>query len=252
MKTRKHDRDIRIFAITLAALCFGVLTARTLAAQNTSNGSQAAPSNSPSPQKPKTGQETNPFPEDTNSVPVLPSNDSPGSRPPEPDEGDFGRVPLPRADSDPVRSPDDASPAADPSGSSSSSAGLDNLLKPPPDQGQQNKHGQLESPETEHTESAKEDESVGSYYLDQKNWKAALSRFESALVLDPENPDVYWGLGEAQRHLGNYSGAKGNYMKVVEYDPDSKHGKEAKKILKEPEIESAKAAASSSVAPQQR
>jgi tetratricopeptide (TPR) repeat protein len=93
-------------------------------------------------------------------------------------------------------------------------------------------------------DSPKEDESVGSYYLEQKNWKAALSRFESALVLDPENPDVYWGLAEAQRHIGDYISAKANYLKVMEYDPDSKHGKEAKRILREPEVANAKAVSS--------
>ena len=100
----------------------------------------------------------------------------------------------------------------------------------------------------EHHEGAKEDESVGSYYLDQKNWKAALSRFESALVLDPENPDVYWGLAEAERHLGNLPDAKAHYQKLIEYDPDSKHGKDAKKILKDPEMASVRAVSSNAPA----
>jgi tetratricopeptide (TPR) repeat protein len=251
MKTRKHDREVGFFAIVLAAVCLDPLAVRALVAQEPSNGSQQAPSNSPSPPKPRTGQQTNPFPEDTNSVPVLPSNDSPGAKTAEPYQPDYGTVPLPGSDGDPVRSPDDPAPATDASGASSSSAGLDNLLKPPPDDEQRNKHGRLEAPASEHPESAKEDESVGAYYLDQKNWKAARSRFESALVLDPENPDVYWGLAEAERHLGDYPSAKGNYLKVAEYDPDSKRGKEAKKILKEPEIESAKAVSSNSATPQQ-
>jgi len=79
----------------------------------------------------------------------------------------------------------------------------------------------------------------GSYYLSTKHWKAALSRFESAVVLDPENPEVYWGLGEAQRHLGKFAEARASYEKLVEYDPDSKHGKEAKKLLKDPELANA-------------
>ena len=41
------------------------------------------------------------------------------------------------------------------------------------------------------------------------------------LVLDPENPEVYWGMGEAQRHLGKFAEAKASYEKLVEYDPDS-------------------------------
>ena len=94
----------------------------------------------------------------------------------------------------------------------------------------------------EHKETAQEDESVGSYYLDQKNWRAALSRYQSALVLDPENPDVYWGLAESQRHLGDMTRAKANYIKVMEYDPGSKHAKEAKKLLNEPEMANAPAA----------
>jgi len=47
-------------------------------------------------------------------------------------------------------------------------------------------------------ETSKEDITVGKYYLDQKNWKAAQSRFQSALVLAPEEPDVYWGWRRAR------------------------------------------------------
>lgn len=130
---------------------------------------------------------------------------------------------------------------------------MDNLLKPPPDTGKSGKHGKddADAP-VEHHEDAKEDESVGSYYLDQKNWKAALSRYESALVLDPENPEVYWGLAEAERHIGNLTDAKSHYQKLVEYDPDSKHGKEAKKILKEPEMANAPAVSSNAPAKSQQ
>ena len=43
-------------------------------------------------------------------------------------------------------------------------------------------------------------------------------------------------MAEAQRELGDFANAKVNYQKVVEYDPDSRHAKEAKKWLKEPEL----------------
>ena len=185
-------------------------------------------------------------------MPVMPNASSPGTPIPLPEAADYGNVPLPGVDSDPVRSPDDAeSSSGSGEGSSSSSEGLDQLLKPPPDTGKPAKHqtGDADADAAPH-EGAKEDESVGSYYLDQKNWKAALSRFESALVLDPENPDVYWGLAEAERHMGDYANAKAHYLKLLDYDPDSKHGKEAKKILKEPELANAPAVSSSSHAPQ--
>jgi tetratricopeptide (TPR) repeat protein len=237
---------VRTFAILIIAFSSGAISLSaqaqsTAAPQSPSNGA-ASPAN---PQKTKSKQEANPFPDDTNSVPVLPSAN--GTATPA-DEAGSSALPLPGSDSDPVRSPDDASEGTAGSATSSSSAGLDNLLKPPPDE-DQGKHRKLAAPEPTHTENAKEDESVGNYYLDQKNWKAALSRFESALVLDPENPDVYWGLAESARHLGDYGRAKANYQKVIEYDPDSKHAKEANKFLKAPELANAKAVSTTSSAP---
>jgi tetratricopeptide (TPR) repeat protein len=244
MENWKQNRTGRIAIAALTFFgCAGLLSV-SLCAQTPANSSQqnqTPPGDSgppPNPQKPKAGQDANPFPEDTNTVPVLPSANSPGTR--APDAVDYGTAPLP-GDGDPVRSPEDAAPAGDDSGASSSSTGLDNLLKPPPEPSTNKKKEKLEEDNGMQHDSAKEDESVGSYYLDQKNWKAALSRFESAMVLDPENPDVYWGLAESQRHLNDFANAKANYLRVMEYDPDSKHGKDAKKILKEPEMESAKA-----------
>lgn len=205
-----------------------------------------APKPSPNAPKPAAGSSSNPFPEDTNSVPVMPTGNSAAAPAPGSD-ADYGNVPLPSDANDPVRSPDD--PAADASsgvdsGSSSSSAGLDDVLKPPPDTRKQNGKQADAAPK----EGPREDENVGSYYLQSKNWKGALSRFESAMVLDPENPDVYWGLAEAQRHLGNLASAKANYLKVMEYDPDSKHSKEAKKILKDPEMANAHSVSANSQA----
>lgn len=91
-------------------------------------------------------------------------------------------------------------------------------------------------------ESPENDIHVGDYYMSVQNWRAALSRFQSALVLEPENPDVYWGLAESERHMGNYALARQHYLKVLEYDPGSRHAKEAKKALREPDIANAKAA----------
>jgi tetratricopeptide (TPR) repeat protein len=65
------------------------------------------------------------------------------------------------------------------------------------------------------------------------------------VVLDPENPEVYWGLAEAQRHIGKFTEAKASYQKLLDYDPDSKHGKEARKILKSPELANAPTASAS-------
>jgi hypothetical protein len=245
-------------AFVLINLC-GFAAAGRLCAQAPANSgsSQPQPANTQTdPQKPKP-QESNPFPDDTNSVPVMPTATTSGAPIPEPDGGDYGSVPLPSEAGDPVRSPDDGPLAntnttGSSSSSSSSSAGMEDLLKPPPDVGKKGKRGNSDEDDGMKHDSPQEDESVGSYYLDQKNWKGALSRFESAMVLDPENPEVYWGLGEAERHLGNFAAAKAHYLKLEEYDPDSKHGKEAKKILKEPELANAPAVSSNAgtLAPQ--
>lgn len=201
--------------------------------------SQKAPANLP-----QSG--SNPFPEDTSTVPVLPSRGTPvlseGTYSGADNGADYVRVPLPGEDADPVRSPDDPPPAAG-SGqqedSSSSLTGLDKLL-PQPEDDQPEKKRKLTVKEPTHQEAASEDINVGGYYLERKNWKAALSRFESALVLDPENPEVYWGLAETERHLGEFAAARAHYLTVVDYDPESKHGKEARKALKDPEIANAK------------
>jgi tetratricopeptide (TPR) repeat protein len=154
-----------------------------------------------------------------------------------------GLLQLPGYDLDPVHSPDEGPPNAE-SGSSSSLAGIDTTSSDADTDAQPaGKHGRRqEVVEPEHHETAPEDENVGKYYLESKDWKAALSRFESALVLDPDNPDVYWGLAESERHLGRLAEARQNYQKVMDYDPGSRHAKEAAKALKDPEIANAKAA----------
>jgi tetratricopeptide (TPR) repeat protein len=228
----------------ILACCFAVSPAlRAQASQPRQNPKSSTMPSTTGAQKPAT--ESNPFPEDTSNVPVVPTTGSPAIPPPPLSGSNTETTTLLRQDTDPIKSPDDPAPETSSSseGFSSSLTGVDEL-KPPPDEEKTRKRGKQQLDEPVHHESAKEDEDTGNFYLDQKNWKAALSRFESALVLDPENPDVYWGLAEAQRQLGKYSNAKANYEKVVEYDPDSKHGKEAKKYLKLPQIANAPAVSS--------
>jgi hypothetical protein len=212
---------------------------------------QPAEGQKPAPAAPQPPTGSNPFPEDTSTVPVLPTaitQAAPAGGGNGPESG-WGGATLPQSadGADPVRSPDDPAPASASDreeNSSSSLKGLEDLL-PPPDSDQSDKKRKLAVKQPTHQEAAAEDINVGSYYLDKKNWKAALSRYESALVLDPENPEVYWGLAEAQRHLGELANARASYEKVAEYDPDSRHGKEARKALKEQEIANGKNAAPS-------
>ena len=196
----------------------------------------------PAQQKPA-HTDSNPFPEDTTNVPVI-GNSSPETAEPEP----AAPARIASTDFDPVRSPDEpiGEPAGDTEqGFSSSSSGL-NMPTPADstdtDTGKHRRRQAESQPQPTHVETAQENEKVGEYYLSSKNWRAALSRYQSALVLDPENPDVYWGLAESQRHLGDIANARENYQKVMEYDPDSRHAKDAKKLLASPEMANAGAA----------
>jgi tetratricopeptide (TPR) repeat protein len=224
--------------------------------QPAAGGQNPAANSAPAQQPPRTTTQTNsnPFPEDTTSVPIIPTHDTPDLPPGAGgDAGNFG-LPMPPDDADPMRSPEDAAAAESSDSSSSSSlSGIRDL--PPPDNDddtpQRGKHkGKGEQVVPEHHETAAEDESVGSYYLENKDWKGALSRFQSALVLDPDNPDVYWGLAECERHTGDFADARANYLKVREYDPGSRHAKEAGKALEDPEIANAKPDASGPTSPQ--
>jgi DNA uptake lipoprotein len=240
----KRGIDIRLVVALALAGGFGVLPAH---GQQPNSGAGHEPA--PAAQQPKPQQDSNPFPTDTTDVPVLPSNENPAPNVPRnvptanAEQVEDTSYPL-AADSDPVASPDDAAGlTTDGSASSSSSASLDSLL-PSPGDDDTKKRGKRDSDVLEGMpkETAAQDISVAKYYLDKKNWRAALSRFQSALVLAPEDPEVYWGLAVSQQHVGDFAHARENYLKVIEYDPDSKHAKDARKALKEPELANAKPA----------
>jgi len=198
------------------------------------------------------GGGSNQFPGDTGNVPVMPSSGTP-ALPEGTYRGDVG-VGLPNDDADPVKSPDDpvAEPSTENQGFSSSNVpGLDKILdrvnEKAEDADQQaakrKRHngGKEDDKPAEHKETASEDLEVGKYYVERKNWKAALSRFESAQVLSPEDPEVYWGLAESSRSLGQFAQARDYYKKLLEYDPDGPHGKAARKALNDPQIANAQA-----------
>ena len=197
------------------------------------------PSQQPQPQKPASNN--NDFPEDTTTVPVIPS----GGINPASNAANAPAIPppaLPGDDLDPVRSPEEPSFASSSTGDSSSSSSLAGLPNPPDDETTTDRSNRNAAPKPpDHQETAKEDIDVGSYYLSTKNWRAALSRYQSALILDPENPDVYWGLAEAQRNLKDFASARANYEKLLDYDPDNRRAKDARKLLKDPDIANAKA-----------
>jgi tetratricopeptide (TPR) repeat protein len=246
--------DMRL-CISSAGILAACLAAAALVAQQPPAADPSQSTQNPPPagaQKPArapAGTGGNPFPEDITTVPVMPSAGTAAQ--PEPAANDSeGRVLLPAQDADPARSPDDAEAAApsQPGNESSSSVPDMDRLQPKDTEDTKRKGKGKDGPEFQET--AKSDIDVGDFELQRKNWKAALSRFQSAMILDPENPDVFWGMAEAARHLGDFASAKSYYLRVVDYDPESRHGKEAQKALKDPEIANAQNAASGQRAPQ--
>lgn len=224
-------------ALTLAAcLCRQPAFAQDHAGAGQSNSPQTAPAAN----FPQSQQQGNPFPGSTGNVPILPSG--PTANAPEGGyEPQTSRVAFPPRDLDPVRSPDEANPDSGSSqGFSSSLAGVDDLLPTPAQPAANGKKDGEVAPIPQETPES--DIRVGDYYLSMKNWRAALSRFQSALVLEPDNPEMYWGLAESERHLGQFALAREHYLKVLEYDPGSKHAKEAEKALRNPEIANARPA----------
>ena len=213
---------------------------------------QSAPPQQQKPPDQKPPANSNPFPEDTTKVPVVPTTEEPAAPPAAsaPENTSAETTSLLKNDNDPVHSPDD--PVGNDTGAdgfSSSLAGSGDVNIPDEDRPEKHRRGQQQPAVKQVT--AKENEDVGEFELGRKNYRAALSRFQSALVTDSENPDVYWGIAEAQRGLGNYADAKANYQKVVDYDdPESKHAKEARKLLKSSQLAKVPAVSTDQAAPQ--
>jgi len=254
--TLKGKASVGGFAVNrgigVAVIVAGCILASTAHGQQGKKGNATGQNQqqTQAPQQPKTQQDANPFPTDTTNVPVMPSRENPEPNVPsnaptsnaEQIEDSHYAVP---GETDPVPSPDDASGSSESTGqfSTSNTNSLDSIL-PTPGEEEPKKKGKRGGDEIADApkETAASDISVAKYYLDNKNWRAALSRYQSALVLAPENPEVYWGLAVSQQHMGDFVNARANYEKVIEYDPDSKHAKDAKKALKEPELANAKPA----------
>jgi protein O-GlcNAc transferase len=61
---------------------------------------------------------------------------------------------------------------------------------------------------------------LGVLCLQQKNYLLAIQHFEKAVSLGPNNPIVYFNLGNALRSKGNYGDAITSYQKAVQLDPN--------------------------------
>jgi Tfp pilus assembly protein PilF len=79
---------------------------------------------------------------------------------------------------------------------------------------------------------AMKDLEVGNFYLKQKNYRAALERFNDALRYKPDDADSIYGLAVTQDKLDLPEKARRNYSRYLEILPQGPHAKECEEALK--------------------
>ncbi len=79
---------------------------------------------------------------------------------------------------------------------------------------------------------AAKDVEVGQFYLQQKNYRAALERFNDALLYKPNDADATFGLAVTQEKLDLFANARRNYSKYLEILPKGPKVKECQEALK--------------------
>jgi tetratricopeptide (TPR) repeat protein len=72
---------------------------------------------------------------------------------------------------------------------------------------------------------------VGETYLSANNFDAARQRFEDALRITPDNPLIYFRLGQALQGMRRLDPARLNYRKYLELEPKGKFAQNAKRAI---------------------
>ena len=75
--------------------------------------------------------------------------------------------------------------------------------------------------------SAAQDVEVGDFYYQDKSYRPALSRYESALKSKPRDPGIYLRLGKTAEKLGDRERAVSEYQSSIDAGPDQPSAKEA-------------------------
>ena len=83
------------------------------------------------------------------------------------------------------------------------------------------------------------DVEVGRFYLNSKNYRAALDRFNEALLYKPRDADATFYLGQTQEKLELYERASKNYHDYLAMLPEGPYARESQDALKrmEPQLQ---------------
>lgn len=72
---------------------------------------------------------------------------------------------------------------------------------------------------------------AGIKYTEAGNYEKAITYYTKLLSKDPNNPNVYFYLGDAYMNLEDFDKAKEYLQKAYQLDPDGRVGKDAKELL---------------------
>ena len=141
--------------------------------------------------------------------------------------------PTPTPAAEPASSPDQpeaAQPApVDRSYSSSKDSQVDFSAGPPP-----SSYAELTAHRAVNYDPhrATKDIEVGNYYLNRKNYRAALERFHDALLYKPNDAEATYGMAVAQEKMDLFSLAYDNYSKYLEILPEGPRARESEEGMK--------------------
>jgi len=92
---------------------------------------------------------------------------------------------------------------------------------------------ETEEPEHRHNpQPAWKSVEIGDYYVIKKAYRAALSRYQEAMQVDPYYPQTYLGMGRVYDGLGLRQKALENYNKYLDLLPSAKDAEEAHEVHK--------------------
>src|SRR5260370_9958304 len=97
---------------------------------------------------------------------------------------------------------------------------------------------------------AAKDVEVGTWYLKLKNYRAALERFNDALVYKPNDAEATFGLAVTHEKLDLFTQSRKNYSKYLEILPDGPRAKDCREALKPLELLATAASATDEAARQ--
>lgn len=122
--------------------------------------------------------------------------------------------------------------AAQPQGESSSKDSQINLNLAQPSNSGSSTSDDLQELRPFDPHKAAKDIEVGEYYLKHKNYRAALDRFNEALLYKPNDAEATFHLAETQEKLDLFTKSYQNYSRYLEILPNGPLAKDAQEALK--------------------